>query len=141
MQFHINFYIAKYMKLQYKELKTQTQSCIQKTCTKISITNIELHTITHHFIQQKILHKHTNLHKQMQFHTNFYIPKYIKLIYKHKHKHIELHTKTYHFIQQIKKTFNLTNIELHTKNMYRDLNHKHRVTYNNTSFHPTKKST
>ena len=77
----------------------------------------------------------------MQFHTNFYIPKYIKLIYKHKHKHIELHTKTYHFIQQIKKTFNLTNIELHTKNMYRDLNHKHRVTYNNTSFHPTKKST
>ena len=120
MQFHINFYIAKYMKLQYKELKTQTQSCIQKTCTKISITNIELHTITHHFIQQKNLYKHTNLHKQMQFHTNFYIPKYIKLIY----KHIELHTKTYHFMQQIKKTFNLTNIELHTKNMYRDLNHK-----------------
>ena len=64
MQFHINFYIAKYMKLQYKELKTQTHSCIQKTCTKISITNIELHTITHHFIQQKILHKHRNLHKQ-----------------------------------------------------------------------------
>ena len=109
MQFHINFYIAKYMKLQYKELKTQTQSCIQKTCTKISITNIELHTITHHFIQQKILHKHTNLHKQMQFHTNFYIPKYIKLIYKHKHI---TQTQT-HRIAYKNTSFYPTNIKKH----------------------------
>ena len=52
----------------------------------------------------------------------------------HKFLYSEIHEVA---VQRAKNT----NTELHTKSMYKDLNHKHRVTYNNTSFNPTKNST